>query len=529
MSDGNWYNCKLVIGDDPGNSALQQLRFWVDLNNNGSFELGEKVAETTVVDDDWSAGYVGLFRGSDGTNVARFDDFKVGFDNSGPEDNDFDDGGDEIAIDDNFNSAATSLVYDNNGNCTDDGVFKYVYDAWNRLVGAKHRSAANATTVATYEYSGSHSRMTHVITNTGVENELGDGGERTSVFYYAQGRLAEERNGSAQLVRAYAWGSGGAGVPAGDLLWVELNGDVTIGDDSNPDNAATGEGSESPADARYFAHADRSGGIAALTEYDTGGTNNGRVVERSIHNTERRIVFMGDLGTGEIGSRSASSHYEPHRLQPVTRHNPVKLTPNAHLDIDEDMLPFGTRSSEGRSAPTGPDSSGVSGCNSDCCLRWHSSYVVIRPFRHIGLDIYLRNRTAPNRFVDYGARNSDCGSWSIFRYPDTQDFATMRGSFYFEFPVDVCEKLLVSTSTDHVPLHWGACGNYRLLGPNSNSGIKAARRWVQDNLNRYIPRPPEDWIRMAPGWQSSFDYVYDSPRWDCCEGYGAVVSDCGCP
>ncbi|GMU80699.1 MAG: hypothetical protein AMXMBFR47_05700 [Planctomycetota bacterium] len=179
MSDGNWYNCKLVIGDDPGNSALQQLRFWVDLNNNGSFELGEKVAETTVVDDDWSAGSVGLFRGSDGTNVARFDDFKIGFDNSGPEDNDFDDGGDEIAIDDNFNSNATNLVYDNNGNCTDDGVFKYVYDAWNRLVGAKHRSAANATTVATYEYSGSHSRMTHVITNTGVENELGDGGERT--------------------------------------------------------------------------------------------------------------------------------------------------------------------------------------------------------------------------------------------------------------------------------------------------------------------------------------------------------------
>ncbi|MCC6357129.1 MAG: hypothetical protein IT450_00175 [Phycisphaerales bacterium] len=49
MSDGNWYNCKLVIGDDPGNSALQQLRFWVDLNNSGSFELGEKFAETTVV------------------------------------------------------------------------------------------------------------------------------------------------------------------------------------------------------------------------------------------------------------------------------------------------------------------------------------------------------------------------------------------------------------------------------------------------------------------------------------------------
>lgn len=141
--------------------------------------------------------------------------------------------------------------------------------------------------------------MTHVITNTGVENELGDGGERESRFYYAQGGLAEERNGSGQLVRAYTWGTQGS-----DLVWVEINGDPAIDNDSDPDNTTGGESSETPADARYFAHADRTGGIAALTEYDTGGTNNGRIRERHASAGTRRVLLIGDSGSGELVAQS---------------------------------------------------------------------------------------------------------------------------------------------------------------------------------------------------------------------------------
>ena len=44
-------------------------------------------------------------------------------------------------------------TYDNAGNLTDDGVYKYVYDAWNRLVEVTRRPD-DTTTIAAYEYDG---------------------------------------------------------------------------------------------------------------------------------------------------------------------------------------------------------------------------------------------------------------------------------------------------------------------------------------------------------------------------------------
>jgi hypothetical protein len=38
--------------------------------------------DSTAVDDHWSAGYVGLYRG-DETTAQQFDDFQVGLDNNG--------------------------------------------------------------------------------------------------------------------------------------------------------------------------------------------------------------------------------------------------------------------------------------------------------------------------------------------------------------------------------------------------------------------------------------------------------------
>jgi hypothetical protein len=52
-----------------------------------------------------------------------------GYDNNA--DGDILDAGDDIQVSDDFNSATVSLTYDNNGNLTDDGVLRYVYDAWN--------------------------------------------------------------------------------------------------------------------------------------------------------------------------------------------------------------------------------------------------------------------------------------------------------------------------------------------------------------------------------------------------------------
>ena len=59
---------------------------------------------------------------------------------------------------------------------------------------------------------------------------------------------------------------------------VQLNitGDATESNDTDPDDQ-TGE---STADERYFVHQDRNWNVTALSEYDSGGSNNGRIVER---------------------------------------------------------------------------------------------------------------------------------------------------------------------------------------------------------------------------------------------------------
>jgi YD repeat-containing protein len=87
-----------------------------------------------------------------------------------------------------------SLSYDNNGNLTDDAVYKFVYDAWNRLVETKRRVDAE-TSVATYAYLGDNRRAKKVVQNCGVEETANDGGNTTVHFYYDRGwRIVETRN-----------------------------------------------------------------------------------------------------------------------------------------------------------------------------------------------------------------------------------------------------------------------------------------------------------------------------------------------
>ncbi|MFO0838006.1 MAG: hypothetical protein U1D55_05720 [Phycisphaerae bacterium] len=297
LTSGTWYSAKVVVDDDPNNSALQRLRFYVDANANG---FGDDAAslDTTAVDDDFSAGYCGLFRSNLYADTQQFDDFKLGIDNSSPKDGDFDDAGDELVIDDNFNSTTTSLTYDDNGNLTDDGVFKYVYDAWNRLVKVTWRIKASPSTVATYAYDGRYRRISKAITNSGVEYWPNDGGNTTLHFYYDRSAfLIEARNGSDRTVAQY-----GREVDCdpGKTLFVDVNGDSS-GNDTDPDTTAGGESAY--ADKRYYFHFDRGRRVVALTEYVPSGGSGvaGRVVERFGGGLWAESI-RGDSGSGESGS-----------------------------------------------------------------------------------------------------------------------------------------------------------------------------------------------------------------------------------
>ena len=257
------------------------------------------------MDADFDAGYVGLFRGQLSNSTQQFDDVKVGFDNNA--DGDIDDAGDDIQIDDDFNTNVITLSYDNNGNLTNDGLLKYEYDAWNRLVEAIRTDGTDETTIATYAYYPDNRRSEKIVTNCGTEIVSGDGGNTTVRFYYCgtgfqpeNWSICETRNGSNQTTFQYLWGT----QYIDELIMIDKNGDPTESNDCDPDDQ-TGE---STADARYFVHQDRNWNVVALSEYDTGDTNNGRLVERYSYTPYGQfVVLAGDTGSGQLASASPHS------------------------------------------------------------------------------------------------------------------------------------------------------------------------------------------------------------------------------
>ena len=122
---------------------------------------------TTLIDDTWSAGGAGFYAAAGASSSLTFDNFKVGLDNNG--DDDIADAGDDQLLSDDFGSNVISLSYDDNGNLTDDGVYDFVYDAWNRLRKAQLVESSDTTTIADYEYYGDTRRATKTVSDRGGE------------------------------------------------------------------------------------------------------------------------------------------------------------------------------------------------------------------------------------------------------------------------------------------------------------------------------------------------------------------------
>ena len=297
LTSGQWYDAKVVVHDDSGNQVLD---FYVDANQDSDFlDAGEQLFDDEgAIDDNWSAGYVGLANWLE--TAQEFGDLEVGIDNNS--DGDIADAGDDVQIDDDFSSTTMSLSYDDNGNLTDDGLFKYVYDAWNRLVEVTRR-VDDETTVAEYEYDAKNRRTKKTVSNCGVEETENDGGNTTVHYYYSGGagvppanwNICETRNGSSQTTFQYVWGT----QYVDELVLIDKNGDPTESNDCDPDD----QSGESTADERYFVHQDRNWNVVALTDYDPSGSDEGNVVER-YHYTPygQLIVLNGDAGSGEMGN-----------------------------------------------------------------------------------------------------------------------------------------------------------------------------------------------------------------------------------
>ena len=98
-----------------------------------------------------------------------------------------------------------TIDYDRNGNLTYDGVQKYSYDAWNRLVSVAHayRSAGTVhagQTSVTMKYDGKGRRIQKAIANSGQW-------DCTYKYFYDNDSCVEERNGSDVTIRKLVWGT----------------------------------------------------------------------------------------------------------------------------------------------------------------------------------------------------------------------------------------------------------------------------------------------------------------------------------
>ena len=145
--------------------------------------------------------------------------------------------------------APTGLTYDANGNLTDDGVRKYVWDAFNRLVTVKTESG---TVVACYFYDASGRRIRAVVSAGGINGDAVNG---TTDFYHDGPRVIEEHDGSDAITQQYVYGNGE------DEVWTLDNrrGGITVA----ALNASTGSN-------RLFYHSDRLSSVYGLT--NQGGT-----------------------------------------------------------------------------------------------------------------------------------------------------------------------------------------------------------------------------------------------------------------
>ena len=111
-------------------------------------------------------------------------------------------------VTDTFTSACLAVppTYDSAGNLTDDGLYQYAYDAWNRLVEVRRHTTdappgSPQRLVATYSYDGLGHRIYKHVENSGNMN-------REEYFYYnSRWQLLEIDNAAGVARQQFVWGT----------------------------------------------------------------------------------------------------------------------------------------------------------------------------------------------------------------------------------------------------------------------------------------------------------------------------------
>jgi RHS repeat-associated protein len=183
-------------------------------------------------------------------------------------DRDFNGSYDTTELVEDFNTTSgyetDTLTHDAAGNTTYDGVQKYAYDAWNRLVKVAHayRDAGgtlqSGSTWVTMAYDGRGRRITKAVTGTGSL-------DCTYHYYYDRDSLIETRNGSDELLKQHAWGL----LYIDELCQITVDGDP--GDNVSPAPPDQVRWAMQDANFNVLGVVDESGVLAERYEYSPYG------------------------------------------------------------------------------------------------------------------------------------------------------------------------------------------------------------------------------------------------------------------
>jgi RHS repeat-associated protein len=146
--------------------------------------VGTGDPKISTTDSDLTAGGFAL-----ASHKAEYSNVVVFYDANA--NNAYDSDTDNLVVNETFSGTAITPTHDDAGNLTNDGTYKYTYDAWNRLVKVTLQDASKVVQVA--EYDGLGRRIRKVVTNAG---DL-DG---TTVYYYNGQQMIETRDGSGNVL-----------------------------------------------------------------------------------------------------------------------------------------------------------------------------------------------------------------------------------------------------------------------------------------------------------------------------------------
>jgi len=176
------------------------------------------------------------------------------------------DDGDYIIVDEDFGSTSVSVAYCHAGNLVDDRTFRYVYDAWNRLVAVKSSTDSGATTFQEAEFDGVGRRIKKLVENSGDY-------DKTVVYLFDGQKIIETRNGSSGVVQQFIHGT----QYIDELVMMRL---------VDSDTALDARGD-------LYVHQDANWNVIALT--DLGGS----VVERYVYTPYGQVTVHQETSYGD--------------------------------------------------------------------------------------------------------------------------------------------------------------------------------------------------------------------------------------